>query len=419
MKQVLLVAKREYAVRMRSKVAVISLLVIALLMLGAGTAARIFIPNGFEKDVIGLTPQTQGYAIAFGSDSAGAGFTPGMTMFRNDQYRTEIYPSDKELEQAVQDDEAVAGIGGTIDAPVLISKGEFPLMVRMMVQATHATVKLGQYVTSLGGDLQDFGKQLMEAKIETKNLAAKPGESGGGFNPAAYFGGMAVLGILFITVIMSGQMVSSGVLEEKASRVIEVLVSAVSPTRLLVGKILGITAVGITQLVILGGSAVTAMFISGFSGGLQIDLRALSGWMVVWFVLGLATYMVLYAGAGAMAAKPEDLGQTMLPLTMLQIASFYAAIFNLLPGKKEILDVVSLLPFFNCYMMPARQVASATVQWWEPWVSVGINLAVLPLLIWLGAAIYRRGILATGSRLRLKEVFGKGEGHRATRRKNG
>lgn len=419
MKQVLLVAKREYAVRMRSKAAVISMLVIALLFLGGGTAARVFIPHGFEKDVIGLTPQTQPYAMAFGSSLGDAVGATGGLMLRNDLYRTEIYANDQELEQAVKDEEAVAGIGGTVDEPVLVSKGEFPLVVRMMVQATHATVKLGQYVTSLGGDLQDFGKQLSEAKIETKNLAAKAGESDGGFNPAAYFGGMAVLGILFVTIIMSGQMVSSGVLEEKTSRVIEVLVSAVPPSRLLVGKVLGITAVGVTQLLILGGSGVAALFISGFSGGLQIDLRALSGWMAVWFVLGLATYMVLYAGAGAMAAKPEDLGQTMLPLTLLQLAGFYAAFFNLLPGKKEVLDIVSLLPFFNCYMMPARQVASSTVQWWEPWLSVGINVAVLPLLVWLGAKIYRRGILATGSRLRLKEVFGKGEGHRATRRKNG
>lgn len=425
MKQVLLVAKREYVVRMRSKAAIISMIVIALLFLGGGTAARIFIPNGFEPDVIGLTTQTQDYAMAFtagatgdsgGDDSAAGGFT-----LKENQYKTEIYPSEQDLERAVQHDEVVAGVGGTLDEPVLISKGKFPVMLRMIIQATHASVKLNQYVTSLGGDMRDLSKEIASTQLKTKNLETEQADgTDDGYDFGAYLGGLGMLLILFLAIFMSGQMVATGVMEEKASRVIEVLVSAVSPARLLVGKIIGITAVGVTQLVVLGGSALGAMAISGLSGSFQIDLGTLSGWLIVWFILGLATYMVLYAGAGAMASKQEDLGQTTIILMLLQMAGFYAAMFMVgFPGKKDVLDVVSMLPFVNCYLMPARQIVSTTMQWWEPILSVLINLAILPVLIWLGAKIYRRGILATGSRIHLKDVFARQDRPRATRRKNG
>ena len=115
--------------------------------------------------------------------------------------------------------------------------------------------------------------------------------------------------------------------------------------------------------------------------------------------------MVLFAGAGALASRQEDVGQSTLPLILLQLGGFYAAIFSVLTPGSVFIKVVSLIPFLNCYAMPARQLASSTVEWWEPWLSMLINLAILPILVWLGARLYRRGILATGERIKLKDAL--------------
>ena len=151
------------------------------------------------------------------------------------------------------------------------------------------------------------------------------------------------------------------------------------------------------------------MIWSGMADTLQVDLGAYSGWVVVWFLVGLLTYLVLYAGAGAMVARQEEIAQTVAPLTMMAVGGLYAAMFLVNAPNGLALRVISMIPFLNCFAMPTRQLVSTEMLWWEPWLSLGINLAVLPALNWVGARLYRRGILSTSGKIKLLDALTSGK----------
>lgn len=401
MKQIMIIAGREFSVRMKSKSAIISTIVVVLVVLIAGGLANYFHLSEADTEKIGVTTQTQSYAPAF---------EPKANPFLNTaspmgpMYKVKGYADDQELEQAVQNKEISLGIGGTADKPVVFSDGPASPTAMLMINATAQSAMLSSYIGNLGGSFQEIRQKMQQVQVEVRDISESEA-SGDDFNFAAYLVVMVLITLLFGTVMASGQLVASGVVEEKSSRIVEILVSTVTPKQLLIGKILGITLLGALQIVIMGSAGLVALLISGLTRGIRIDLASFSGWYIVWFILGLATYMVLFAGAGALASRQEDVGQSTLPLILLQLGGFYAAIFSVLTPGNVFIKVISLIPFLNCYAMPARQLASSTVEWWEPWLSMLINLAILPILIWLGARLYRRGILATGERLKLKDAL--------------
>ena len=124
---------------------------------------------------------------------------------------------------------------------------------------------------------------------------------------ANYIISLVALLLMFMIIMTAGQVVALGVVEEKSSRIVEVLLGAVSPTRLLLGKVLGVAIMALAQLAIMG--------LGAFIGGralvqaldMHVDAAGISGWVLVWMVLGFCTYIFLYAGVGAMVTRTEDM----------------------------------------------------------------------------------------------------------------
>lgn len=401
MKQIMIIAGREFSVRMKSKSAIISTIVVVLVVLIAGGLANFFHLSEADTEKIGVTTQTQSYAPAFEPET-----NPFLntTSPMGPMYKVKGYADDQELEQAVQNKEISLGIGGTADKPVVFSDGPASPTAMLMINSTAQSVMLSLYIGNLGGSFQEIGQKMQQVQVEVRDIS-ESNASEDGFNFAGYLVVMVLITLLFGTVMASGQLVANGVVEEKSSRIVEILVSTVTPQQLLIGKILGITLVGALQIVVMGSAGLVALEISGLTSGIQIELTSFSGWYIAWFILGIATYMVLFAGAGALASRQEDVGQSTLPLILLQLGGFYAAVFSVMTPGNMFIKVVSFIPFLNCYAMPARQIASSALEWWEPVLSIGINLAILPVLVWLGAKLYRRGILATGERIKLKDAL--------------
>lgn len=401
MKPVMTIARREFSVRMKSKATIITTLVVVAVLLIAGVVASRFNIAEADAEKIGVTTQTQSY---------GAVFSPETNPFLDEdspwapRYKVLGYADDAELEKAVTEGKINLGIGGTTDAPVVVSDGSPSPSAMLMINSTAQSVVLGGYISNLGGSLEEANEKMSTVQVQVKDISGAEDDADG-FNLASYIVVMVLITLLFATVMGSGQLVAGGVIEEKLSRVVEILISTVSPNQLLVGKILGITVVGTLRILIMGGAGVVALAISGLAQGIEVDFASFSAWYVVWYLLGLATYMVLFAGAGALASRQEDVGQAMMPLILLQLGGFYAAIFSIYQPNGLFIRIIALLPFLNCYAMPARQITSTALTWWEPWLSVAINLAILPLLVWLGGRLYRRGILATGGRLKILEAL--------------
>ncbi|MDD7541391.1 MAG: ABC transporter permease [Mobiluncus porci] len=407
MSKIFLIAGREFSVRMRAKSTIATIVVTMVIILGAGILARVFVPTSIEPENVGVTAETRDYAIAFnGQDLITGQIDGGLPSDFTQRYQVETFPDDAALEQAVKNGEISMGIAGTLDQPVLVSDGSVSFTSQMMVDLVYKSVKINQYLVTAGVDLKELGNEVSGLKLQVKDVSGQDkAESQDAFNFGAYLVIIVMIMVLFAIVMSAGQLVASGIVEEKVSRVVEVLISTVSPSQLLIGKIIGITAVGIISMICIGGSGIAALLISGLAGSIRISVASFSGWYVVWFLLGLATYMVLYAGAGAMVSRQEEIGQAIIPLVLVQMAGFYTAVLTVFFPNHILIKVASMLPFLNCYAMPARQITSSTVAWWEPVLSVAINLAILPFLIWIGSRLYRRGVLATSGKIKFREAI--------------
>lgn len=217
--------------------------------------------------------------------------------------------------------------------------------------------------------------------------------------------GLAFFAILMLygQLIAYGFIVASGVVEEKASRVIEVLLATIKPKDLLTGKVVGLGLLGFGQLL---GIALVGVGVAGATGVLDIDGQLLSavGLALVWFVLGYAFYASLYAVAGAMVPRQEELQSSTTPLTMAILVSFFAGFAVMEDPDGVVAHVCAFIPFTAPITMPGR-IALGEAPAWEIAASVGVMLAATALLIPLAARIYSAVVLRTGTAVKLREAL--------------
>jgi ABC-2 type transport system permease protein len=223
--------------------------------------------------------------------------------------------------------------------------------------------------------------------------------------------GVAML--LYILIIMYGQAVLRGVIEEKQSRVAEVVVSSVSPVRLLGGKVLGVGAVGLTQLLawiavgfllmkvrapILAhfGIENTPLILPYISVGSAILL-------VVFFVLGYIFYAALFAIVGATVSNEQDAQQAQIPVMMLLMVSAFMLGPVLSAPESALAHTMSLLPFSSPIVMPLR-LSVVTLPVFDIATSLITLVSSCYIAIWMAARVYRTGILMYGKRPELREV---------------
>jgi len=217
-------------------------------------------------------------------------------------------------------------------------------------------------------------------------------------------------GIAFVAVvILYGQLlgygfwVASGVVEEKSTRVVELLLSAITPRQLLAGKVIGIGVLGISQLLVIGlvGAAVGAA-----TGQLDVtgDLVSAVGVVLAWFVLGFLLYSCAFAVAGALVARQEEVQSVTAPLTILVVASFFLSFGALDDPDSSLARVLSFVPPSAPMVMPVRQIAG-NVTASEMLVAIVLTLVAAAALIALAARVYGAAVMRTGSRVTLRTVW--------------
>jgi ABC-2 type transport system permease protein len=208
--------------------------------------------------------------------------------------------------------------------------------------------------------------------------------------------------LLFIMLQSYGQWVLTGVTREKASRVVEVLLSVITPRQLLVGKVVGIGLVALLHAAVLIVTAFATTRIVGvdLTEGLALGDLALSG---VWFVLGYALYCGVYAAAGSLVSRVEDAQSAAFPI-MLPLLFGYFASFSVAEGANTLLWVLAFIPPTAVVAMPTLYaIGEAPV--WMVGVSMGLTVLAILLVGALAAKIYERSILHSGKRLGWKEAL--------------
>jgi ABC-2 type transport system permease protein len=209
--------------------------------------------------------------------------------------------------------------------------------------------------------------------------------------------------LLFMALSFYGSFVLMGVVEEKSSRVVEVLLSRLRPTELLVGKILGIGLVGLAQFAVVAASALIAFRLSTNTAAPATTPSTMI-WIVFWFLLAYAFYSVLYATAGSLVSRQEETQSLSLPIAGFMLVAYILAFIAAESPDGTAAIVGSLFPPTAPMVMIVR-IANGTVPWWQIVLSVGLMVFTIYGMIRLAGRIYAGAVLRIGRRLRLREAW--------------
>ena len=217
--------------------------------------------------------------------------------------------------------------------------------------------------------------------------------------------GVAFIGVLLLygQLFGYGLWVATGVIEEKASRIVEMLLSAIRPRQLLAGKIIGIGVLGLCQMVVIAGFAIG---LGLATGAIQVPGTAVAAAALVlgWFVLGYAFYASLFAAAGSLVTRIEELQNVIVPINLTILVSFIISVGSLQDPNSTLAVVASILPVSAALAMPVRIVLGAA-SGWQIALSLALLIGSAIALVPVGARLYEGAVLRTGSRVKLREAW--------------
>ncbi|MEJ9210518.1 ABC transporter permease [Bacillus smithii] len=214
---------------------------------------------------------------------------------------------------------------------------------------------------------------------------------------------------IYMSVLMYANMIATEVAVEKSSRVMEILISSVSPIKQMFAKILGVGLLGLTQIIIAIAAGVLALQtnseVLSFIKHFHISSMAAStiGYAIVFFLLGYFLYATLAALLGSLVSRVEDIQQTVLPMTLLVVIGFMVSMYGMNQPDAAFVTVASYIPFFTPMIMFMRY-GLLGIPTWEVLVGIAIMIVSIIILAVMGARIYRGGVLMYGTSSSLKNI---------------
>ena len=215
--------------------------------------------------------------------------------------------------------------------------------------------------------------------------------------------GFVFVFLFYFAALVFGMQLASSVIEEKQSRIVEIIAAAIPLRHLLAGKVLGNTALAVIQLLVYVVVGLVGLTFTSYKS----YVPALSGptaWFIAFFLAGFVALACLWAVAGSLASRTEDLQATSTPLTMLMLVMFFGGLS--LDGRGQV--IASFIPPVSAVVMPKRILAGG-VEWWEPLVALGLLAAFAAVTVWVGERLYRRALLQTGGRVTLRQAWSAAE----------
>jgi ABC-2 type transport system permease protein len=378
----LLVARRDFRVRLRDKGFAIST-AITLTVLSAFILIRAYGGGGTPSYDLGVV----------GAASVGA---PVVAVA--DQQAVDItvraFPDEASGRQALSDGE----IDALLNGERLLGQRDVPKQLSDIVQASAVAERIRAALAQAGLSPEELARVLDRRPVRME--AVEPVDTNRESNAAVAFIGVI---LLYGQLFGYGVWVATGVIEEKASRVVEILLSAISPRQLLAGKVVGIGTLGIAQLAFIAAFAIVLAMVTG---ALSIPASAIGAAVLVlaWFVLGFAFYAGLFAVSGALVSRMEELQNAMVPINIIILVSFFISVGALQDPDSTVVVIASMVPFSAALAMPVRIVlGAATVP--QIVASVIILVGSTALLIPLAGRIYAGAILRTGARVKLRDAW--------------
>jgi len=393
---ILTVARREFMTRMVTKSNIISLAVMVGAIIAFGIAGKILVPDEIEPEPLrlGLDPAVS--ELATHLEAAPAGVGAGVTVEELDKVTARTELADPDADPRLE-----AWVTGEVSAPTVVFEKDPDAEVLAIVEQAARAATTARAVADMGGDPAALESALAGVAVTVDQVVEPETE----IDPGQMIVSVVVVSLLLFALIGSGSMIAMGVVEEKTSRVVEILLSTIRPGQLLAGKILGIGAYGLFQIAVLGGAATGVVAGLGVFPSLEINLGLTFLLTVVWFLLGFGVFALLFGGFAALVSRQEDIGSVTTPLMFALFVPFYVSFF-LVPAQPDstLTKVLSQIPFFAPFMMPTRA-AVGSLEAWEMPLALLLTALTIPVLVWISARVYRRAVLHTGGRMKLSEAL--------------
>jgi ABC-2 type transport system permease protein len=376
-----LVASREISARIRDRNFIISSVVILVLLLGS-LALQVALNSGTEESRIGLVGDVPGLEQALQAQGEALGVDVSVVELSDEAAATAAIEAED------------------VDSALVAQDGGYELLVQESASGSLEAIVQGA-VAQLS-----VTEQLAEAGISGLDVPEVPVTA---LDPDADQDGQRVVaaiigaGLLYGLLILFGQFIAQGVVEEKSSRVVELLLATMKPWQLLAGKILGLGVLGLAQIVVIA--------VVGVAGAIAFDIVDIPGDLigtavsvVLWFVLAYAFYAAIFAVAASLVSRQEDLGTVLMPTTLVLVAAFVVGIQASANPDGTLATVTSLVPGLSPLVMPVRQ-AAGEVAVWEIALAVVLMLVAIALIVRLGGRIYAGALLRTGGKLKIREAL--------------
>lgn len=417
MRKVWAVIRREFVERVRSKWFLVSTILGPLFMIGVGVLPSLLISKGGKVNQVAI--------VSAGANSLAERVETSLE--RSGRFAVDIVEVEEGADSAMIDsltalvraedsDGFLVLTGSTIEAGVAEYRGRnvSSLVDMEVLQSSVRSSVVVERLTRRGIDPTLVQEAQGRIQVSTLRISRRgaTGESG----QATFFLGYAVGLILYMVIMVYGMNVMRSVVDEKQTRIIEVLVSSLRPFELMLGKVIGVGGVGLFQVSIWAAAAL-GMFrwrtqLLGLFNvpaeavnavrlpSIGVDLIAL---VLVYFVLGYLLYSALFAVVGASVNSETEAQQAQQPVMMLLVVSLIVSLGALADPSGPMARLGSLIPLSSPIIMPVRAAAADV-----PLGQVGMSLAILAstvvVVVWISARIFRIGILMYGKRPSLREI---------------
>jgi ABC-2 type transport system permease protein len=389
-RSVWLVARREILERGRSRGFVLSVAFTTLLVIGSIVAPSLL----FGDDGVTQVGVVQPAPIALGP-------TIATTAEQFDQeYAFASFDDEAAAETALEAEEIEALV---FVPPDLASAGEIRFAeepdqgIVQVVSAAVVSLRLNQILVDSGADPGALA--ALEELPEVVALDPQTEMDGARF----LFANIGAV-LILIGIFSFGFTVLTGVVEEKQSRVVEVVLSTVRPRDLLMGKVLGIGILGLVQLIVF---VVAAILAASFTGEVPIPetTPAAIALLAVWFVLGYALYSTALGFLGALASRMEEASNASTPVTTIAMVSYFVAIFAVINDPDGVVAIVAtFVPPAAPFVVPLRAAFDAITPI-EVLISIAVTVAAIWVLFTVGARVYAGAVLQTAGRMKIRDAW--------------
>ncbi|PIE20969.1 MAG: hypothetical protein CSA64_04160 [Arachnia propionica] len=371
-----IVARREVMAKLTDRAFWIATIApIVMMILGFGASFLFSVPGS-------------GIVVGVADDEAAAVVTQASD---GDMFTIERMPA-AEFEQAILADDIAFAVSHDADQWTIVSKDARTQFSPVMA-AIHDYV-LAKNAQAVGVSAEAI---LANTEAEVKFIGAeKPEES-----ILHLVTGLVFSVLFFFSATLYGLQIAQSVVEEKESRIVEILAATMPTRQLLLGKVVGNTLMAFGQLVLLVAVAVAIMSQTNF-GYLLPAIAPSLGWFVVFFLFGFTTLSCLYAATGAMATRVQDVQSTSMPLFFILFGVYIAGFM----ATGALAKVLAFVPLLSSVLMP-QLVLRGEATWWQAAIALLLTIVAMVLALWLAERVYRQGIMKTSGILRYKEIFSR------------